>query len=262
MINYSMKYEVSETARLLSVRREKVINWAHTFSSYISKGANPEKGEVRYFNINDIRAFALISFYWDENPDIENIKYLLNSNCQFDDYFIDNFITGIVPLFISMPENIDESSKGVVFGGEFELNDIFSTAESFKLAGDKLVDIAHANLQVDELFQPTIYNYRHATELYIKSIIGVEISHDLIILLGKLKELLKNDFNTIPPKWFENIIEAFNYADPYGTAFRYSITIPNEELYADMTHIKVLMGWLSDSFKRINHECKKFNKLH
>jgi hypothetical protein len=257
MINYSMKYGVAGTARLLNVDRGTVKTWAYTFSEYLSSDANPGKGKVRQFLINDIRVFAFILMYWEDEPDIENINYGLNFNSQFEDETINNFITGITPLFRAMPEDIDETWRGVVFGGEFELGDIFSTADSFRVAGDKLVDIAHDNYEERELFQPAIYNYRHATELYIKAIIGEEINHDLHDLMKKLKIVLKSEFNAVPPEWFENIIEAFDYSDPKGTAFRYGDSVPNDELYADMRHIKTLMNWLSESFKRIKIERRK-----
>lgn len=254
MINYSMKYGVSETARLLNVDRETIKTWAYTFSDYLSSEANPGKGKVRHFLISDIRVFAYVLMYWEDEPDMENIIYGLNSNSHFEYDTIDDFIIGITPLFRAMPEDIDETWRGVVFGGEFKLGDIFTTADSFKLAGDKLVEIAHKNYEERELFQPAIYNYRHATELYIKAIIGEEINHDLRDLTEKLKTVLKNEFNSAPPEWFDNIIEAFDYTDPKGTAFRYAETVPKDELYADMRHIGILINWLSESFRRIRTE--------
>ncbi|WP_262902741.1 hypothetical protein [Flavobacterium hibisci] len=43
MINYSMKYGVSETAHLLNVDKETIKTWAYTFSDYLSSEANPGK---------------------------------------------------------------------------------------------------------------------------------------------------------------------------------------------------------------------------
>ena len=114
--------------------------------------------------------------------------------------------------------------------------------------------MAHNSYEERGLFLPAIYNYRHATELYIKTVTGEEINHNLRNLMAKLKTVLKNEFNSSPPEWFENIIEAFDYSDPKGEAFRYGVTVPKDELYADMKHIKILMDWLSDSFKRIKNE--------
>jgi hypothetical protein len=254
-----MKYGVSETARLLGVDRDTIKKWAFIFSNYLSSGANPGKEKFRQFTIEDIRIFAYVLMYWEDEPDIEYIKLGLSSNSQFEFESIDNFITSITPLFRAMPEDIDETWRGVVFGGEFELGDIFTTADSFKMAGDKLVKIAHKNHEERELFQPAIYNYRHATELYIKSITGEEINHNLHDLLLKLKAVLRNEFNASPPEWFENIIEAFHYSDPNGEAFRYGITVPKKELYADMRQVTTLMDWLSTSFKQIKLERLKTN---
>ncbi len=249
-----MKYGVSETARLLDVDRETLKTWAYVFSDYLSSEANPGKEKVRQFLLSDIRVFAYVLMYWEDEPDIENIKYGLNSNSHFEYETIDYFITGATPLFTDIPEGIDETWRGVVFGGEFELGDLFATADSFKLAADSLVEIGHKNDEESELFQPAIYNYRHATELYIKAIIGEEINHNLHDLMQKLKSILKTEFNSVLPEWFENIIEAFDYSDPNGTAFRYGITVPKNELYVDMKHVKTLMAWLSDSFRRIKTE--------
>lgn len=78
-------------------------------------------------------------------------------------------------------------------------------ADSFQLAGDRLVDTARENYEERELFQPAIFNYRHATELYIKAVIGEEINHNLNELLQKLKAILKVEFGAVPPEWFVNI---------------------------------------------------------
>jgi hypothetical protein len=55
-----------------------------------------------------------------------------------------------------------------------EIGDAFSIAESYKLAGDTLVDAALSNGETYELAYPVIYNYRHATELYLKATIASE----------------------------------------------------------------------------------------
>lgn len=90
--------------------------------------------------------------------------------------------------------------------------------------------------------------------MYIKAVVGVDKIHNLNRLKERLSRILKQKFNAVLPSWFENTIEAFNYADPKSTAFRYGITIPEEELYADLNHIKTLMSWLSESFKIIKGE--------
>lgn len=257
MINYSLKYGVSETAKMFDVDRQTIKTWAYVFIDYLSRAANPGTGLIRQFTIEDVRVFAYVLMYWEENPDIEYIKIGLNSRSQFEYDNIDEFITGLLPLFRDMPEDVDETLGGVVFGGEFELGDLFTMADSFKLAGDRLVDTARDNYEERELFQPAIFNYRHATELYIKAVIGEEINHNLNELLQKLKAILKVDFGAVPPEWFVNIIIAFHESDPKGTTFRYGDLLPKNELFADMLHVKKLMSWLSESFRRIKLERHK-----
>jgi hypothetical protein len=251
MINYSLKYGVAETARMFDVDRQTIKTWAYIFAEYLSSGANAGKGLVRQFTIEDVRVFAYVLMYWEESPDIDYIKIGLTSRSQYDYDNIDEFITGLLPLFRDMPEDIDETWRGIVFGGEFELGDLFSMADSFRLAGDRLVNIAWGNHEERELFQPAIYNYRHATELYIKAVIGEEINHDLYGLFEKLKANLKAEFDTIPPEWFENIITAFHESDPKGTTFRYGDLLSKNELFVDIIHVKKLMSWLGESFRRI-----------
>lgn len=245
---------MSETRKIFDIDRKTLTSWIYHFSEYLSPNANPKAGNSRVFTIDDIRVLAYVCLYWEDNPDLEGIRCGLNSRSHFENIVIDNFITGVKPIFQLMPENINESWRGVVFGGEFQLADLFETANSFKLAGDKLVDFAFDNEHERKLFQPTIYNYRHATELYIKAISGIEVHHNLKKLKEKLSLILLENLNTSLPLWLDKLIDAFNYSDPKGTAFRYGITIPKEELYVDLIHLKELMNWLAETFELIRRE--------
>ena len=254
MISYSLKYTVAEVARIFEIDKTRVKTWIYHFSDYLNSQANPEKGTSRVFYIEDIRVLAYIYLYWEENPDLENIKYGLNSNSHLENELIDNTILSLIPIFREMPEDIDDSWRGIVFGGEFELSDMFETANSFKLAGDKLVEIAHENNEERELFLPAIYNYRHATELYIKAFSDGGKIHNLKQLKERLNRILKEKFNAVMPVWFSNIINAFHDADPNGTTFRYAEKLPEQEMYADLNHVRTLMNWLVESFKVIKGE--------
>lgn len=177
--SYTLKYGVSEVARVFEVNRDTIKTWAYQFSEYLSPQANPEKGISRIFTIEDIRVLAYIYMDWEDDPDIEAIKFGLNRGNQWDNIEpIENLILSLTPIFRELPEDIDESWRGVVFGGEFKLSEIFETANSFKLAGDHLVDIAHENYEEQELFQPALYNYRHSIELYLKAFYKAEEIHD------------------------------------------------------------------------------------
>ena len=68
--------------------------------------------------------------------------------------------TTITPLFREPPDDLDESWRhGTLIGGMSEFGDTFALAESFKHAGDMLVDAALSNDEAYELICPIIYNY-------------------------------------------------------------------------------------------------------
>ena len=253
MVNYAMKFSVADAARIFEVDKKVIKDWAYFFSDYLSKNAVPPKGTEREFNTEDIRVFAYIMTLWEKKPDIKNIKMGLDSNSHFEDETIDNLLIEIMPFFIEPPENLDESWKhGVLFGGLAELGDTFYLANSYKLAGDKLIEFALSEEQPWNLFCPAIYNYRHATELYMKAIIGNSIrTHDLLILFNKLQELLKTEFNASTQEWFKNIIVTFNDFDPGGTTFRYGDDIIKDETFVDFRQLKTLVNWMAQAFKRI-----------
>jgi len=193
--------------------------------------------------------------YWEDQPDLEPIKIGLNTESHFEEPY-NNLLTSVTPLFQEPPENLDESWRhGTVIGGMAEIGDAFALAESYKFAGDVLVDAALSIDGTYELAYPVIYNYRHAAELYLKATIASEEkTHDLFRLLQGLKKLLKAEFYVTLPEWFENVILVFNDFDPDSTTFRYGGFAPflrQGEVWVDLAHVKILMGWLAESFQNI-----------
>jgi len=77
MPNYEMKFGVSEAARSLEVDRDIIKKWAYLFRDYLEPPANPRKGIPRQFSVEDLRIFAYISMFWEDDPDIESIKGIL-----------------------------------------------------------------------------------------------------------------------------------------------------------------------------------------
>lgn len=184
-----MKFSVSEIAKILKVDRDRA----------------------------KLSVLAYISSYWEDDPDIESIKYGLNAGDN-NEYPFNEIITETVPFFIEPPEGLDDTwQHGALRGNMGNYVDRFSLAEEYKLAGDLLVDSAIRNNVAYEVLAPIVYNYRHATELYLKSIVHKEneenLSHDLNSLLVGLMSLLKDKFNTEIPSWFEKLILAFHNFD-------------------------------------------------
>ncbi len=195
--------------------------------------------------------------YWEDQPDLESIKIGLNTESHFEEPY-DDLVRSVTPLFQELHENLDESWRhGTVIGGMAEIGDAFALAESYKFAGDVLVDAALSTAEAYELIYPVIYNYRHATELYLKAtLIPRRKDHDLLWLLQEFKKLLKTEFDATLPEWFENIILAFNDFDPDSTTFRYggfAFLSKHGEVWVDLVHMKTLMGWLAESFQKIRH---------
>lgn len=251
MPNDDMQLGVSEVARIIEVDRDLVKSWAYYFSEYLNPKANPPKGTPRIFSADDLRVLSYIYMYWDDEPDLEAIRIGLNTESHFEEPY-DALIAQVTPLFQDLPENLDESWRhGTVVGGMAEFGDGFALAEYYKLAGDKLVDAALSSDEAFELIYPIIYNYRHATELYLKAAVsGQRETHDLLLLSQEFKKILKSEFDAILPDWFENIILAFNDFDPNSTKFRYGGFIPGE-FWLDLPHMKNLMDWLAESFQKI-----------
>ena len=192
--------------------------------------------------------------HWEDEPDIESIKYGLNSGDQYEHPYSE-IAKEYTPIFREFDEDIMENKHIVSIGGITEKLDTFLLADAYKLAGDILIQTALEKDEEFELRYSVMYNYRHATELYLKSIIGKNLkSHDLSKLLFDFKIIVKKSFNAETPEWFDNIIIAFNEFDPGGTLFRYGGNQYYDEMFVDLRHLGELMGWLADSFSKVNKQ--------
>lgn len=261
MPNYNQTFTISEIAHILGVDRQQIKNWSFLFSEYLSFLANPPKGSVRIYNLEDMRIFAYIFTYSEESTDIENIKCGLNAKEYYSNPLIDNLIIEHTPLFRNITdEELDNGwCPGVLIGGLIQLEDIFELAESYRIAGDKLIVQALAEEIGYELICPIIYMYRHSTELYLKSVLGKNKKiehHDLEKLYNRFKMFIKKEFEEVPPAWFEDIIMVFHDFDSNGTTFRYGEEIKKEEIIVNLQHVKTKMNQLARVFQRINSHRK------
>ncbi len=250
MSNYGLKYKVSEISEILKVDKQLIKDWTFHFAEYLNPKANPEKGIEREFDINDICTFNYISNYWEENPDFENIKYGLNEGAQFENP-CNQLAIETTPIFREYSEEF-VGRKVWIIGGMNTTSNLLSLANSYKKCGDALINMGIEDEQNRKLIYPAIYNYRHSTELYLKSVLPeYEEIHELDKLYSDFKDFLKNNYTVVPPTWFENIITTFNEFDPNGTSFRYGDKFYNEEFFIDLAQIKKLMNWLSESIHNI-----------
>jgi hypothetical protein len=129
---------------------------------------------------------------------------------------------------------------------------MFGLADSFKLAGDLLVDAVGHTTEAYDIARPIIYNYRHALELYMKTVLDPKYrSHNLKPLLDKLRLYLKNMYNKDIPIWIEDTILELNKVDEGAAAFRYGNPQVEEESWHDLYLLKERIGWIAESFQRI-----------
>ena len=247
------KYTIASIARIFKVEKKEVKDWVYHFSDYLTIGANPEKGEERLFSLEDIRVMAYVFSYWEDTPDYECIRIGLNSNSHYKHELIDDLITELSPFFIDPSENIDHTWKhGVLFGGLSQFGDILYLANSYKLAGDNLIDLALEKEEAWNLFCPAVYNYRHSTELYLKAITGCQKqTHNLSVLLEKFQKLIFDEYEETCPEWFKNLVLTFDTFDPGGTTFRYGSDLNDNEVFVDFVQMKKVMSWMEKSFRNI-----------
>jgi hypothetical protein len=250
----SIQFTVAKAAEILKVDKQLIKKWAYHFANYLSKEANPAKGITRLFSVDDIRVFAYVSYYWEDEPDFECINIGLNRE-EHHEYPYNELITILRPIFREVPDNIEEkTSSDVLIMGLSEEADLFYLANSYKVAGDALIESAIENDNAYELIYPIIYNYRHAIELYLKdAIINRKKKHNLITPLQELKDILKRDFNAEIPEWFRNVIVSFSEYDPEGKAFRYGLKLPQYETYVDLHHLRDIMGQFGKAFQTIRN---------
>jgi len=255
MPNYTLKYGVSEIAGILNVDRNLIKTWTHHFGDYLNKQAIPSKGTPRQYTVEDISVLSYVMYHWEEEPDIESIKIGLNSDNHLESPF-DEIAKQAIPILRELsdrefPEEIFVA--GGLIGGIHKLE----LADSYKRAGDLLVDNVEKQEENWGIFFPIIFNYRHSIELYIKAILQEQTStHDLNVLATKLKQILVDKLNLQPPEWFEDLIKAFSEFDPGSTTFRYGELDWQNEMVIDLKHIKNVMNWSSESFHRI---CENLN---
>ncbi len=255
-----MAIGVAEAARALDIDRDLLKMWAFQFKEHLGPGANPAKGTPRQFTLADLRILAYVFLNWDGNPDLESIQAGLFQGCHWEETY-DRFITSISPIFQDPPDDLDETWRhGSLVGGiTDDVFDRLMIADSYRNAGDILVDAVPSSFEGYELLYPILYNYRHAIELYMKEALSSQSTdHDLISLLHNLRDYLKENHAVSMPLWFESSIRQFSDFDPTSTIFRYgegpvanTRIMTAHEYWIDLSNLKRRMGWISTSFHKI-----------
>ena len=248
VINWNnMKLSISEVSKLIKIEKDLIKKWSFQFADHLNPEANPEKGKPRQYIPEDLGVFQYISYHWEEEPDIQSIVLSLNAG-EHKEFPFYEIVTQVKPFFMEPPEELNADWRHGALCGTFgSYVDRLSLAQEYKMAGDLLVEAAIHNENVYEVLAPIFYNYRHATELYLKEILDYKKdTHDLSRLFMLFKAFVKKKYKSELPYLAENLILSFHKFDPGGTSFRYEGTgaFSKEETWVDVEHLKTQMDWL------------------
>lgn len=237
---------ISEVAQHLGVDRDTVKAWTTEFAEHLSLTANPPKGKERHFGETDLRVLALVTDYWEENPDLQNIHAMLNSGDYNEDRFAE-FACLRTPVFQEMPEDINEDWRnGVLIGGFAERN-LPQVAKAYKTAADELLKQALSKFEPHEIDYPIFFLYRHAIEVYLKAMLDLPPqTHDL----GKLIRLLEEQVGEKIASWVKDRLWDFQRLDQHSDLFRYADLPADGELWIDFHHLKLVMDRLTEAFEQ------------
>lgn len=235
---------ISDVARLMGVGRDTVKHWTTEFAEHLSLTAIV-KGKERQFGEADLRVLSLVSYYWEDDPDLEHIHAMLNSGDFNEDVFAE-FASLNTPVFQEIPDGIDETWHGVVVGGMASRN-WPQVARAYKKAADELWKQALNQCEPHELDYPIIFLYRHTIEVYLKAMLNAPPeTHDL----GRLMELLEQQFGNQIDHSVKDRLRDFQRMDQHSDVFRYAQPPPDGELWVDFHQLKLVMDRLVEAFEK------------
>ncbi|MBD2465461.1 MerR family transcriptional regulator [Oscillatoria sp. FACHB-1407] len=247
---------VSEVAHIFGVDRNTIKKWAYKFRDYLSSKANPSKGEIRYFTQEDLMVLALVSYYWEEEPDYEHIYAHLNSKDHYSDCYVAVAYVN-TPIFQDIPDDFEggEYPALIGFGGwkQDESDLSFRIANAYKIAGDQLVETAISSHTAYELFYPIVFAYRHALEVYLKILLypnKYEKTHELSPLIHACQIKFGKEFS----KWSKDRLYEFEEMDCYSDAFRYADSktpYPTRETIVNLRQLRVVVDHLCTDMKNL-----------
>ena len=239
---------VGKVARIFGVDRKTIEIWAYKFRGFIS--ASPAKGATRYFTQKDLMVFALVAeeYVHNETPDYEEICLKIEQGKQYDDRYTKTAYA-YTPLFQDYPD--EDISCHPAYAGfsppkspDRDLN--LRIADGYRYAGDTLVRLAIETDNAYELIYPICFNYRHAIEIYLKTLLLPKKydGHDFSGLLNALRAKYETEF----VEWAVERLTEFNQIDPGADAFRYAdsrSSIHDWEGVIDLRQLRSVVDMLS-----------------
>jgi len=245
---------IEELSTLIGAEIELIEQWLVKFEEYFSTTAiHPINGERRVFTQEDIRRLLVIGYardWWaeEQDQDYSDVHQRLNSSEEYDEHIVHAAYLR-APLFQPLPDNPEEmATYTLVIGESYTGSDLGAIAQSYKLAGDILVDFALETEEPWKLAYPILFNYRHSIELFIKAITHPEKpKHDISNLIA----LLEVQENALVGQEAKAILDQFAEVDRESTTFRYGENVPCDDTMVNLFQLKYVMEFLARGFSKI-----------
>jgi DNA-binding transcriptional MerR regulator len=238
-----MTRTVSDVAKLTESSREQVKTWAWTFREWFSKEANPPKGQVRQFTDDDSLTMVFIACSSAEGASVDEIGEFIDRDYHREPKYREHLYCH-TPLLQEPPDGLDETWRhGCLYTPSFFTP--FELARNYRWCADQLLDMAIKQDAALDLRSPVLFAYRHARELYLKTLGQVEEqTHSLGRCLTAVEGRIGGKMRNPHKSW---ILE-FDAIDPGGTSFRYNEDDRpasfGEETWIDYHHLKFVMDKL------------------
>ncbi len=210
-------YTFKEVKDFFEISKEKITLYIFHFTDYFSLQCQPVSGKERFFTIDDIMKLNFIHYYWEQDPDIESIGSGLNQE-EYLEYPFNNVYYELTPIIRDDFENIDAESDNYIFFNRSIYDSSWELAKEYLSAAKTLLsDAKNRNEPWKKVF-PILFNLRHGIELYLKSVIDLEMTktHDLKIIFEQLKKESNLNFG----RQFTNLVLTLDSYDK-STTFRY-----------------------------------------
>lgn len=246
---------IGDVSKLLGVDRDTIKGWLRQFAEHLSESTRPATGRTKLFTEADTRTLALISDFWEDNPDLEHIHAMLNSGDQHSDRYVE-VVRLNTPIFQEVPDDLDETWTHGVLLSSMYLRPTVEVARAYKYAADELIKEALSFSEPHLLDYPIFFTYRHTLELYLKLILddssqARNIGHDL----GRLICAVEKKLGGQASDWVRSRLHEFNQIDPTSDLFRYADRAPvhdqHIEIWVDFCQLKSVMDRLCEAFE--NH---------
>ncbi|MCP5100887.1 MAG: MerR family transcriptional regulator [Chloroflexi bacterium] len=266
---YIAHFSIGALARRFSVDNSTIKTWSHKFSDYFSPSANPPSGHTRLYNQADVTILTYIAYWYEEYADNyneadwdEEIHAALKQgdHLRITSIHEEKIFQDVLEDF---PEVWDEWLSAGLGGMADGAYNGLAVADAYKRAGDVLVESGEAAWDV---IYPTLYNYRHCIELYIKIIVDPKRrnhSHNLEKLLIKLNGYAIKHYKSELPTWFIDRILEFQWIDSENaTAFRYDDEGAKDEVVVVLPRLKQIMDILQNAFHRLVKDYEENTIIH